>query len=186
MIKNLYKEYQHWSAAGSVYIFSDPHFEDADCKLMSEDWVSADEQIEIINKTCHKTDTLIILGDIGNEEYLSKIKANIVLVLGNHDKGATVYEKYSNEVHTGPMFIAPQLLISHEPINGLPFCMNIHGHDHSSWNQDPTGYHINVAANVINYTPINLGKLIKQGLFPMPTIHQLAIDKQKEEKYGRD
>ena len=34
MLPQLYKCFQHWSAGGSVYIYSDPHFEDSDCKIM--------------------------------------------------------------------------------------------------------------------------------------------------------
>lgn len=29
MIISLYKNFQHWSSKGSVYIISDPHFEEA-------------------------------------------------------------------------------------------------------------------------------------------------------------
>ncbi len=35
MIKSLYDCFQHWSEKGSVYIMSDPHFEDIDCKTIS-------------------------------------------------------------------------------------------------------------------------------------------------------
>ena len=38
MLPQLYKCFQHWSAGGSVYIYSDPHFEDSDCKIMDAAW----------------------------------------------------------------------------------------------------------------------------------------------------
>ena len=49
MIPTLYEPFRHWSDGGSVYILSDLHFDDADCKFMSPDWISPQEQISIIN-----------------------------------------------------------------------------------------------------------------------------------------
>ena len=36
MIPTLYEPFRHWADAGSVYILSDTHFDDKDCKLMNE------------------------------------------------------------------------------------------------------------------------------------------------------
>ena len=94
MLSQLYKSFQHWSAGGSVYIYSDPHFEDSDCKIMDAAWPAPAEQIAKINAKVHKGDTLIILGDIGNPEYIKRIKAGYkVLIAGNHDLGLTNYKK---------------------------------------------------------------------------------------------
>ena len=94
MLPQLYKCFQHWSAGGSVYIYSDPHFEDSDCKIMDAAWPAPAEQIAKINAKVHKGDTLIILGDIGNPEYIKKIKAGYkILISGNHDAGLTNYKK---------------------------------------------------------------------------------------------
>ena len=94
MLPQLYKCFQHWSASGSVYIYSDPHFDDADCKAINAEWPSPEEQITKINKKVHKDDTLIILGDIGNPEYIKRIKAGYkILIAGNHDLGLTNYKK---------------------------------------------------------------------------------------------
>ena len=47
-----------------------------------------------------------------------------------HDaKGA--YKNYFDEIYTGPLFIAEKILLSHEPVYGLSWCLNIHGHDHN-------------------------------------------------------
>ena len=73
MIATLYEPFRHWSEGGSVYILSDLHFDDENCKLMNPDWVSPKEQIEIINETVMKNDTFICLGDVGNPEYLKEI-----------------------------------------------------------------------------------------------------------------
>ena len=90
MIPTLYEPFRHWSEKGSVYILSDLHFDDADCKFMSPDWITPQEQIAIINGMVMKNDTFICLGDVGSPEYIKDIKAGKkILILGNHDaKGA--------------------------------------------------------------------------------------------------
>ena len=40
MIATLYDKFKPWSAGGSVWIFSDPHFEDPDCPLMNPGWIT--------------------------------------------------------------------------------------------------------------------------------------------------
>ena len=52
MISTLYEPFRHWSEKGSVYILSDLHFDDSDCKLMDPNWITPEEQLEIINKGC--------------------------------------------------------------------------------------------------------------------------------------
>ena len=182
MILTLYKPFRHWSEKGSVYILSDLHFDDADCKFMSPDWITSQEQVAIINGMVMKNDTFICLGDVGSPEYIKDIKARKkILILGNHDaKGA--YKNYFDEIYTGPLFIAEKILLSHEPVYGLPWCLNIHGHDHNNVEPYKEGCkHINLAANVCGYTPINLGKIIKEGvLADVPSLHRMPIDRQVE------
>ena len=94
MLPQLYENFQRWSDGGTVWLYSDPHFDDADCKAISTEWPSPEEQIAKINKKVHKGDTLIILGDIGNPEYIKRIKAGYkILIAGNHDAGLTNYKK---------------------------------------------------------------------------------------------
>ena len=94
MLPQLYESFQRWSDSGTVWLYSDPHFDDADCKAISTEWPSPEEQIAKINKKVHKGDTLIILGDIGNPEYIKRIKAGYkILIAGNHDLGLTNYKK---------------------------------------------------------------------------------------------
>ena len=94
MLPQLYKTFQDWSAKGSVWVYSDPHFGDSDCKIMDPNWITPEEQVKKINDKVKKGDTLIILGDIGNPEYIKRIKAGYkILVSGNHDVGLTNYKK---------------------------------------------------------------------------------------------
>lgn len=178
MISTLYKIFQHWSENGSVCILSDTHFDDKDCKLMDPNWITPEEQIDIINKNVLKNDTFVCLGDVGDPKYIPLIKARKkILLLGNHDNRGS-YKELFDEIYSGPLFIADRILLSHEPVYGLPWCINIHGHDHSSKEPYKQGCkHINLAANVCNYTPINLGKIIKQGILSdIETIHRVTID----------
>ena len=94
MLPQLYESFQRWSDGGTIWLYSDPHFDDADCKAISAEWPSPEEQIAKINKKVHKGDTLIILGDIGNPEYIKRIKAGYkILIVGNHDLGLTNYKR---------------------------------------------------------------------------------------------
>ena len=87
-----------------------------------------------------------------------------------------------NEVYTGPLFIHPNIVLSHEPIE-LKFGYNIHGHKHGKTRfiyRVNTNVMINVAADVIDYTPVRLDKIIQE--FKVTDIHRVAIEKQKERK----
>lgn len=179
MIPCLYDPFKHWVANGSLYILSDTHFNDDDCRLMSPDWISAAEQISIINKIVHKSDTFLCLGDVGDPECISRIHAKQkILLLGNHDR-KSLYKDLFNEIYDGPLMISDKILLSHEPVYGVPWCLNIHGHDHSNrelYKDDCK--HLNLAANVCNYTPVNLGKLIKEGILSdIDNIHRITIDR---------
>lgn len=180
MIATLYEPFRHWSESGSVYLLSDLHFGDPDCQKMDPDWVSPEEQVKIINEWVHRGDTFICLGDVGDPKYVPMIRASKkVLILGNHDaRGA--YKEVFDEVYGGPVFVAEKILLSHEPVCGLSWCLNIHGHDHSGWVTFPEGCrHLNLAANVCGYTPVSLGKLIKDGILSgIDDIHRQTIDKR--------
>ena len=106
MIKNLYDNFANsWYAEPSttIYVCSDPHFSDGDAyvfrKLLQkpyteEELKAADEEmVRNINRVVGKKDTLIILGDIGNLEYVKKLRGHKILIMGNHDKGASNYKK---------------------------------------------------------------------------------------------
>ena len=184
MIATLYPIFQRWSAKGSVYILSDPHFADSDCKLMDPNWISPEEQVSIINGLAKKNDTFICLGDVGSREYAAQIKAGCkVLITGNHDRKKD-YKDIFDEIYDGPLFIAEKILLSHEPVSGLPWCLNIHGHDHSRIEDYADGCeHLNLAANVCGYTPVSLGKLIKDGILAgIDSIHRITINKATARK----
>lgn len=92
-IPGLYKVFQEKWTRQAVWMISDTHFEDADCKVMDSNWVSPDEAVARINARVGRKDTLIHLGDVGNPEWVKKIRGYKVLVMGNHDAGRTNYER---------------------------------------------------------------------------------------------
>ena len=190
MIESLYAPFQKWTETGTLWIYSDPHFSDPEMVHLRKNYIGDDEQIARINSKVGRKDTIIFLGDIGDEEKIRKIRGYKVLVMGNHDKGATKYEELFDEVYSGPLFIGEKLLLSHEPIS-LPFAYNIHGHDHSNWDAGMK-HHMNVCAEHIDYTPVNLTRLLKRGLVSkVESIHRVTIDgatsrkKAREAKYGK-
>lgn len=179
MFKNLYDNFAHWfhDGRGTVYFYSDPHFNDPEMAHLRKNYIGDEEQIKRINSKIGKYDTLVVLGDVGDIEWVRKIRGYKVLVMGNHDKGASNYKGIFNEVYEGALMIAPNIILSHEPVE-FPFAVNIHGHDHSNWHQGG----INMCAEHIDYTPVPLKYLVEKGMLKASDIHREAIDKQADRK----
>lgn len=233
MIKGLYKPFEHWGE-NTCWIISDTHFDDPDLIHPYPDRPTAAEQVKLINSKVGKNDTLIILGDVGNVEWVRQLRGYKVLVMGNHDAGASNYQrqiwikkfdkreyqkhealdemkrlypdcsytitegfdfssclgywevKADNRlfdlVLTGPVLIGEKLILSHEPIEGLDWCCNLHGHTHDR-NIVNDKYHFNVCADVINYTPINFNKWIKGGhLAKIQSLHRQTINEATDRR----
>ena len=245
MINILYDVFKKWSAKGSVYLISDPHFSDlesfefrkANNKLPKNinSIKALDEYlIKTINSIVSKNDTLICLGDVGNIETVSKLKAGYkVLILGNHDKGADKYKRIINtvvrcpdcgctklvslgnndgmslyktqctkchyigytfgtdfygeednhlfdEVYSGPLMISDKIILSHEPIIPCPeYLVNLCGHVHAKAHNFKVKkiQYYNFCAEAINYKPVSLGELIKNGLLSkVKDIHRVTVD----------
>lgn len=82
-----------------------------------------------------------------------------------------------DEVYTGVLVIGEKLMLSHEPINMIPWAFNIHGHVHDRRVKN-NGNHFNVCADVIGYEPINFNKFMKEGrLANIVSIHRDTIDR---------
>ena len=163
MISTLYDIFKPWSDRGSVYLLSDTHFDDDDCKLMDPKWILPKQQVERINNTVKPGDTWICLGDVGNPIYIDRLKSkHKILLLGNHDRRPD-YIGLFDEIYSGPLFISDKIF--------CPFC-------HIS-------FLFNVAANVCDYTPVNLGQLIKKGILSgIESIHRETINRASG-KYNR-
>ena len=238
MIQGLYKMFNHWSEEGTLWIYSDPHFDDVDLITNIKHRLTSEEQVKAINAKCGRKDTIIILGDVGNVEWVKQIRAKRkILIMGNHDAGRSNYERqtfitmkfdadkfqksealeemkrlYPNcrydiqhgcsaygepfeywqgtadnmlfdEVYEGPVMIAEKLILSHEPVD-VSWAFNIHGHDHTGRKSDKR--HLNVCADVINYTPVNMNQWMKSGaLARIESIHRDTINKANVRKAKR-
>lgn len=241
MYKSLYDIFKKWTCTdgvhqNAVYIYSDPHFNDDETKALRKNYVGDDEQVRRINSRVNKNDTIIFLGDIGDLDFIRKIRGYKVLIMGNHERGASNYirkiktipglfaipqnkklpytfDEYNScekvrlaveksypgllyvedrnitvdnhlfdEVYEGPLMVNDRLILSHEPIEGLPkYMFNIHGHDHSRWYKADNA--LNVCAEHINYTPVNLLSLLKNGLLKDTlSIHRTAINRANKRK----
>ncbi len=230
MINSLYDVFKKWSTKGSVYIISDPHFSDQGSFEFRTENNKLPENVKTvealdnfiisnINKVAHKNDCLIILGDVGNIDCITKLKAGYkVLLLGNHDRGADYYRraivditglkvdladsaefpkelsigepeldrhvvsdnKLFDEVYSGPLMISDKIILSHEPIIPCPdylvnLCGHVHAKDHK-FNVDNHQYY-NFCAEAIDYKPVSLGELIKDGLLSkVKDIHRATAD----------
>lgn len=107
-LPGIYDAFQHWGEKHqTVWIYSDPHFNDDDLAAGVKNRPSAEEQVKRINAKCGRRDALIILGDVGDIECVRKLRAEYkILVMGNHDAGATNYKRqvvhkiYDQDVYT--------------------------------------------------------------------------------------
>lgn len=208
----LYPCFEKWKDYDNIVILSDTHFDDEDVKAYRGN-ISSEEIVKNINKTCGKKSVFICLGDVGNVEWVKKIKGYKVLVMGNHDSGKSNYQRvclidmqyahYScggvenletidaidnhlfDEVYEGPLVINEKIILSHEPID-IKGMLNIHGHIHDK-NHKNNNTHFNVCAEHVEYTPIRLTDIIESGLLSkINTLHRETIDKATERKRKKD
>ena len=186
MIEGLYKIFDHWHSEGTVYLYSDPHFnEDEDLIIPFPNRPTAEEQIKMINAKVGKKDHLILLGDIGDIECAKQLRGHKVLIKGNHDAGLTNYEEVFEEVYGGPLMISEKIILSHEPLD-IDWAFNIHGHTHTI--KSNRKGHLCVCSDFINYIPVNFNQFVKSGrLKEIETLHRSTIDNATERarKRGR-
>lgn len=185
MIEGLYNFASKWSEKGAVYVCADIHLgESEDLRQAYPNRPSDEELVKLINSKTGKGSTLIVCGDIGtNLELISKLRANIVLIRGNHDHLAEYYKDVVSEYYEGMLIISPKIILSHEPFI-TPYMINISGHNHN-------GPHMqknlcNVCIDVMNYQPLNLNQFVKSGkLKECENIHQETVNKATERKAKR-
>lgn len=181
-LPGLYDCFQHWGEKNAVWVISDTHFGDKDIQKAFPNRPSDEELIKNINQKVGKTGTLLLLGDVGDIECAKRLKGYKVLICGNHDAGATNYKEIFDEVYTGALIIGEKLLLSHEPVD-IPWAFNIHGHDHAGTKRKG---HLNVCADIIDYTPINFNQFLKSGASSkIQAIHRTTINKATERKKKR-
>ena len=87
------------NGTGTVWVISDPHFGDPESAAMRGDYPGDDALVKMINSKVGKKDTLVILGDVGDVGFVKKLRGYKVLIMGNHDKGASNYRRDYGQHH---------------------------------------------------------------------------------------
>ena len=82
----------------TIWLISDTHFGDAELRAGIPDRISDEELVKVINSKVGRKDTLIHLGDVGDVEYIKKLRGYKVLICGNHDLGATNYKRVYKQI----------------------------------------------------------------------------------------
>lgn len=77
----------------TVWIYSDPHFGDQELAAGISNRPSDLDHVKCINACVGKKDTLICLGDVGDVAYVRELRGYKILIMGNHDSGATNYKR---------------------------------------------------------------------------------------------
>ena len=147
----------------SIWVISDLHFGHKNIiRHERQQFVSIEEHDEFIIKALNyyvkPTDILYILGDIGNVELVPKINGRKFLIRGNHDKrDKIVYLGYFIEVYDTPVYIAKNIVLSHEPIMVNDHIYNVHGHLHTAVLDSKN--HLNLSIHQADYKPLELDTL---------------------------
>lgn len=110
--------------------------------------------IDSINKHVKLTDTLYVLGDVGNVEKVKQLNGRKILIMGNHDaRSKQEYLSYFNDVYETPIYFNKRVLLSHEPKPVTQGILNVHGHLHGAYLDSKN--HFNTSADLINYIPVS-------------------------------
>ena len=162
------------------WAIGDPHFGHFNILAYCDrPFADLDEMHEVImhnwNTTVDDEDLVIIFGDLafgkGSKEVLKSIlpqlKGHKRLIRGNHDhETITWYKRYGIEHIYGPQIWDEKwpyrVILSHIPVPCKAPCINIHAHVHNLIHIAEEGIYRCVSVEQINYTPVDLDKLIKE------------------------
>lgn len=146
-----------------IYFISDLHFSHKNIlKFERSRFETIEEQnlfiIESLNSQVKKTDTLYILGDVGEPDWLKFLNGRKILIKGNHDKqSSALYQTYCAEVYDHPIYIKENIVLSHHPIQVNAGVLNVHGHLHGA--KLDSKNHLNVSIAVANYKAVEITEL---------------------------
>lgn len=175
---------ERWEPYSDIYLVSDTHFNDKELYIGTKriERKDSDEYVKLINSKVGKKSILIHLGDVGDLDAMKKIRGYKVLIMGNHDIGATKYKEVFDEVYTGPVQIGEKLILSHEPVE-CSWAFNIHGHIHATNHKDDER-HMCICPDVTGiFEPINFNQLMKSGFMSkIKTLHRDVIDTATKRK----
>ena len=84
---------ERWKDYQTAWIISDTHFNDSELAAGMPDRLMGEHLVKLINSCVGRKDILIHLGDVGDLEYARQLRGYKVLIMGNHDAGATNYKR---------------------------------------------------------------------------------------------
>lgn len=156
----------------AVFIIADMHFDDKFIlSYENRPFKSTEDMDQTIlenwNTTVKDSDEVYVLGDVGNEAYISKLNGIKYLVKGNHDtKENEIYRKCGfKEVYDLPVILDEFWILSHEPVyvnTNMPYA-NLFGHVHANpiyRTVSPQSFCVSVER--IGYTPVLLSEIKRQ------------------------
>ena len=147
-----------------TFMISDTHFRDKEVFEMSGENKNfksvADKDAAIIsnwNEVVKPEDTVFILGDFGEPNYMTKLNGHKYFIYGNHDKPNMADIKF-------PIVYKNFFILSHEPMfitEDGPYA-NIFGHVHNNpIYRTVTSRSYCVCACRNNYTPVEFSKIVE-------------------------
>jgi len=178
-----------------TFLISDTHFGHRSILKLSEEheprpFRSVDDMDKTLiknwNSVVSKGDTVFHLGDFSlcdfdkTQEIFKRLNGRIHLIMGNHCKRRSE-NWFKNvgfyQIYKYPICYEKFFWLSHEPmaLDKNSIYVNIHGHIHSPGRMKQydkiisANHHINICAEMINYTPILLDDIIKES----PGDHQV-------------
>ena len=147
-----------------TFMISDTHFRDKEVFEMSGENKNfksvADKDAAIIsnwNEAVKPEDTVFILGDFGDPNYMTKLNGHKYFIYGNHDKPNMADIKF-------PIVYKNFFILSHEPMfitEDGPYA-NIFGHVHNNpiyRTVSSRSYCVCACRN--NYTPVEFSKIVE-------------------------
>ena len=110
-------------------------------------------------------DTIYFLGDFVIGHYKDQfakliseeLNGNIIFIKGNHDNGV---KSISMKKNINITYKGKDIILSHKPLDKFEG-INIHGHVHNNKTYDKKENQFNVSAEVIDYTPIHIDKVLE-------------------------
>lgn len=147
-----------------VFVIADLHLGHKKCAALRGFQTTEDHDKAIVNawnKVVTKRDTVYVLGDIFKLDCIPLLNGNKKLALGNHDLYPIIrYTPFFSKIRSS--FEFDNCLLTHIPIHPGQFHryeMNIHGHTHNHFIDDPRYIPVSVE-HCSNMEPLPLQALI--------------------------
>lgn len=174
-----------------IYLISDLHLDHKNImRYCDRPFSSVEEMNRTItdnwNEVVEEDDFVYLIGDLAfgrrrskMRYWLKKLNGNVILILGNHDKG--YLDSIAHADKCVLFYRGKRFLLIHDPkMVNIGDDWVIHGHEH---NNKPEKYPfmngknrtINVSVELINYTPISLDFLVDR---MEDVVYWKAIDKE--------